>query len=76
MSEVLKCCPFCGADEVVVCRTNPDACWIECAECGATAESFPTREGAFANWNRRANCGDISTKIVEDDDASWEEDHK
>lgn len=68
MSEELKCCPFCGSDEVDVVRTHHDACWIECAECGAEAESDPTREVAFANWNRRADKGGVFAKILEDDD--------
>lgn len=67
MKETLKCCPFCGSHEVEVCRTNPRACWIRCASCGADAESRPTRRGAFSNWNRR-HYDDRPVKIVEDQD--------
>lgn len=48
-------CPFCGSVEVDIARTNPNACWVECAneECGATTHSHRTRTGAIKNWNRR-----------------------
>lgn len=67
--EELKCCPFCGSDEVIVCRTNPYACWIRCSECGADAEHGETRIEAFANWNRRIKGDQKYAKIVEDDEA-------
>lgn len=62
-----KDCPFCGSVEVQVCRTNPNACWIRCAECGADAPSHRTRTGAFANWNRRDGMG-LTAAVVDDDD--------
>lgn len=46
-------CPFCPSFEVEICRTNPNACWVRCAQCGAEAQSHRTRRGAIANWNRR-----------------------
>ena len=62
-----KDCPFCGSDTVEVCRTNPNACWISCAECGADAPSHRTREGAFERWNRRLG-NNMTASIVSDDD--------
>lgn len=63
----LRCCPFCGSHEVEVARTNKNACWIECDACGASAKSAPTRNRAFANWNRRYH-DDVPATIVEDMD--------
>lgn len=60
-------CPFCGSDKVDVCRTNPNACWIECHECFAGTSSHRTRTGAFANWNRREG-NNVTASIVQDDD--------
>ena len=63
-------CPFCGSLEVEVCRTNPDACWIRCAECGGETKSHPTRAGALANWNRRDSLK-LTASIVSDDEREW-----
>lgn len=67
--QPLKDCPFCGSDRVDVARTNPNACWIRCAndECGADAKSHRTRAGAFRNWNRRDGMG-LTASIRDDDD--------
>lgn len=65
MAELIKCCPFCGSHEVEVARTNPNACWINCAICGTEAESDKTRKGAIANWNRRYY--DDKPSIITDD---------
>ena len=67
MNLLPKDCPFCGSDRVEVCRTNPNACWIRCDECGADAPSHRTRTGAFANWNRRLG-NNMTASIVDDDD--------
>jgi Lar family restriction alleviation protein len=65
--EFIKCCPFCGAHEVAICRTNKDACWVRCDECGAESESAKTRKKAIANWNRRHDDGHESL-VTEDMD--------
>ena len=51
--EEILACPFCGADKVEICRTNKNACWVTCAECGAESEHAKKRVDAIANWNRR-----------------------
>jgi len=66
--EKIKPCPFCGSKKVVVCRTNPDACWIRCENCGADACSDAVRKKAIAIWNRRPKR-DGFAKIVYDDEA-------
>lgn len=66
-----KDCPFCGSDEVEVCRTNPNACWIRCARCGADAPSHRTRSGAFRNWNRRDGLGYTASIVSDDDKDRW-----
>jgi Lar family restriction alleviation protein len=68
MSEENKSCPFCGSKKVEVSRTNPEACWINCASCGAKSKSHPTRAGAIRKWNRRAKVTTTQTKIVYDMD--------
>lgn len=70
MDEEIKGCPFCGSDEVEICRTNENACWVQCAECGADAESAPKREQALANWNRRANT-QIAIVVDDQDEDGW-----
>ena len=65
--EIIKCCPFCGGHEVSICRTNAQACWIRCAQCGADAEAAPRRKGAIENWNRR-HYDDEPATIVDDGD--------
>jgi len=69
MTETLKGCPFCGSHSVNVCRTNKNACWIQCEDCGADAESCKTRTGAFKNWNRRY-YDDVPATIIYDDEDS------
>ena len=58
-TEFIKCCPFCGHDEVEVCKTGPY--WIRCAECGADSESHRLRRTAIAHWNRRYKEDDAAT---------------
>ena len=70
MSETIKCCPFCGSHEVEICRTNPQACWIRCADCGADADSHPTRKGAVANWNRR-HYDETPAAVIDDGDKEY-----
>jgi len=62
-------CPFCGSVEVEICRTNPNACWVRCAQCGADSQSHRTRAKAISNWNRRScHHGHMPARIVDDDD--------
>lgn len=68
--EVIKCCPFCGSHSVEVCRTNPEACWIACDECGAEAQSAKHRKDAVANWNRR-HYDDQPAVVNDDMDAAY-----
>lgn len=68
MREYINCCPFCGSDEVEICRTNKQACWVRCANCGADAPSHRYRKKAIFTWNQRFN-NTQSAKIVDDQDA-------
>ena len=61
----IKSCPFCGSDIVDICRTNKNACWIECANCTAQTESNPLLNEAIKIWNRRSRK--ISYATVRDD---------
>jgi len=64
--EKIKDCPFCGSQEVDVCRTHKHACWIQCHKCGADTPSATKREDAISIWNRRA--GNKGYAVVVDDD--------
>ncbi len=66
--QLIKSCPFCGSQKVEVCRTNPEACWIRCARCGADAPSTSKRKRAIAIWNKRPKAKVFSAKIVDDQD--------
>ena len=63
-------CPFCGGFEVNICRTNPNACWVECANetCGAQTNSRRSRTDAIAVWNRRAHPGMGPVASIKEDD--------
>ena len=69
--EHIKDCPFCGSVSVDICRTNPNACWVRCAECGADAPSHRTRTGALKNWNTRDGLGYTATIRDDDDKERW-----
>ena len=69
-NEIIMSCPFCGSTDVSVCRTNVNACWIECEACGAGSESHKTRKVAIENWNRRFEACEAT--IVEDGDGDKE----
>lgn len=65
-------CPFCVSYEVEIARTNPNACWVQCAHCGGRTASHRTRIGAIANWNLRSHSTPAATaSIVRDDDRDW-----
>lgn len=68
LHDRIKACPFCGSRTVEVCRTNKNACWIRCDECGAESPSAPKRADAIANWNRRAADGGAYATVIDDDD--------
>ena len=68
--EKIKCCPFCGSKKVDVARTNEQACWVECAKCGAQTDSAPTRRKAISNWNKRTKSVSHA-KVVWDMDKIW-----
>jgi Lar family restriction alleviation protein len=72
--ETILSCPFCGATEVEVCRTNENACWIRCADCGADAESAKSREKAIEIWNKRFETCEAT--IVDDGDKEYWETNK
>jgi hypothetical protein len=67
--ETILSCPFCGSLEVEICRTNPDACWVACANeyCEAETKSHRTRSGAIRYWNTRAIRCETATVIQDDD---------
>lgn len=69
MSETVLSCPHCPSTEVVIARTNPNACWVECANCGAKAASAPTRAEAVANWNRTVKR--VQATVVDDGDTDF-----
>ena len=70
MNEKIIPCPYCGGKTVQVCRTNENACWIQCAECGAESPSAKTRAGAISNWNQRRKVKGYA-EIVDDGDAEY-----
>lgn len=74
----IACCPHCGSSKVNVCRTNEDACWIECADerCGAQTASRKTRRGAIDVWNSRMPPRTAYAVVIEDDDAEFRERRK
>ena len=73
MDVRIKPCPFCGSHEITICRTNDQACWIRCEECGADAESSPAREEAIEIWNCRVEDDGEETVVTFDQDARFQE---
>lgn len=58
--ELLKPCPFCGADVAKVADwsdVDGKEYWVFCQQCAAATGHCETREGAIEAWNRRANHG-------------------
>ena len=53
MMKVLKDCPFCGSESVIVEKTYPRY-YGTCIDCGSTGPTKSSREAATAAWNRRA----------------------
>ena len=73
MSEKIKCCPFCGSDQVEIARANEKACWVECFLCSARSKSAASREKAIANWNRRKKPRDKFASISYDMDLEFQQ---
>jgi Lar family restriction alleviation protein len=76
MKEFLLGCPFCGSDEVEIARTNPHACWVECAHCGVGSPCHRHRKAAIRIWNTRASFVSSQATITDDDDATWRAWHR
>ena len=70
--EDIKSCAFCGSMEVEIARTNENACWVECDNCGANRDAVPTREQAIELWNERHLPNGTPAKIVYDMDAEFQ----
>jgi transcription elongation factor Elf1 len=71
MREQIRCCPFCGNHAVDICRTNKEACWVQCPNCHAQTDCHKSRSGAIKNWNRR-HFDDIPATIAIDDEQKKE----
>ena len=69
--EGMESCPFCGCQQLIVCRTNPNACWVRCDNCGAESGSKKKRKAALTRWNSRSSPFDAV--IIADDDKDTEE---
>lgn len=68
--EKIRGCPFCGDTGVEICRTNVNACWVQCSGCGATSPSHRHRESAIALWNVRYVPSQLAV-IIHDDDIEF-----
>ena len=68
--ERLLACPFCGGYVLNICRTNSNACWVECNLCGAATRSNKFRKRAIEIWNQRMNVNGFA-KINFDDDKDF-----
>lgn len=67
MDDKLLSCPFCGSRRLALCRTNENACWVECADCWGKAPSAAEQVDAVRIWNTRH--APASAQFVEDDEA-------
>ena len=54
MTQKLKPCPFCGADEASVEVIDYDFYGVQCYCCKATGPTEETKAEAIDAWNRRA----------------------
>jgi hypothetical protein len=68
--EKLLACPYYGCQQVQICRTNAQACWVSCENCGAESESNKDRRVALLNWNRRVR-EELPAEVVEDGDKEF-----
>ncbi len=69
--EYIKPCPFCGSKKVCICRTNKNACWVECYECEASTKSRKRRSDAIMQWNVRTPIKPIYAEAVVEFDDEW-----
>ena len=53
MTQKLKSCPFCGADEASVEVIDYDFYGVQCYCCKATGPTEETKAEAISAWNRR-----------------------
>lgn len=56
-AEKLKCCPFCGSEELEI-GLNPLGNWsVSCLNCGATGRDEVKKGRAIKVWNQRYEDG-------------------
>ena len=56
MPEKLKPCPFCGGEDIIMCReeTFIRGYYCRCKSCGCRTMHFSKEEYVLTTWNRRA----------------------
>lgn len=55
---------ICGCTEMKLLRTNDQACWIHCLDCGSESEAFAKRKDAIKFWNQ--TCQRFDAEIIYD----------
>jgi Lar family restriction alleviation protein len=53
MEDVLKPCPFCGGEPILLKDHHKFGLYVACTECAACTVTAPQTEATIA-WNRRA----------------------
>ena len=62
MGDVLKPCPFCGGEDMMVGSTFRDD-WMTCLDCNAAGPYCATEAEAITAWNTRADAGCIAELV-------------
>lgn len=63
----LHTCPSCGSEKLELCRTNKNACWVQCCRCDTRTGAHKTRQGAIAKWNARTDNQAVALFVFDDE---------
>lgn len=60
--EELKSCPFCGSNDVTMCKVYPSS-YARCRVCGAEGGLRGSHDEAAAAWNSRTDAKGLVVRL-------------
>ena len=73
MKVKLKCCPFCGENNLKI-KGDRNGSWIYCFECGAETAMADSYYETISSWNARKD-GEVAEYEIKDEESDDEDEN-